>query len=51
MDIEEEYYRTFGEGFPLMEWGGSTEEAFEEMRRCIDAGEPYAPEDDGDVLY
>lgn len=40
-----DYYKAFGEWFPMMMWNGSESDAIEEIRRCIVSGEPYEPEE------
>ena len=45
MDALRTYWETFGERFPMEQFGGSEADAVEEMRRCIESGEPYEPEE------
>ena len=45
MEAAREYAERFGDGFPLMQFDGGLEEAVAEIRRCIEAGEPYQPEE------
>lgn len=48
-EAAEAYEERFGDVFPLMEFGGDIPEAIEEIRRRIEAGEPF--ESDMDVDY
>lgn len=41
-----EYWDRFGEPFPMEQFGGSEEDAVEEMARCLASGEPYSPDPD-----
>ena len=35
------YDERFGDVFPLMQFGGDIPDAIEEVRRCLESGEPY----------
>lgn len=46
----DQYYDTFEEMFPLMQYEGTEEEIISEVRKCIINNKPYEIDDEGKIF-
>lgn len=46
----DQYYDTFGDIFPLMQFSGTEDEIIAEIRKCIINNKPYEIDDKGKIF-